>query len=672
VNANLRYRREIDGLRALAVVPVILFHAGVNGFNGGYVGVDIFFVLSGYLITSLVASEMEGGKFSLLDFYERRIRRIFPALFFVTMCCVLPSMYWMFPEELRKFANSMIAVAYLGSNFFLSRKAGYFDGGTDAYPLMHTWSLAVEEQFYLLFPLFIMLTWRFGRRNLAVIISILALTSLGLAEWGWREFPKANFYLLPGRAWELMLGSLAALYLQRWQPQSQNLNNALSLLGVILIIGSVLAFDADTPFPSFYTLVPTMGTVLIIVFASPRTLANRLFSTPFMVGIGLISYSTYLWHQPLFAFLRIQSLQEPSQFAFLLLALVSFCLALFSWRFVERPFRDRSRLSRSTVYVSFVALTLLLIGSGLLLKTAREELSRPNSIVRAKYFSSFSSDRNPDFGRCQGDDDHDLPPEKSCVYGNKASATIAILGDSHANAFANVLGEALSKEGLGLRELSFSGCVPIRGLRRNDDSGARKCEKYNNLVFEYVKKHHEIETIVLISRWTQYLVGSPFDNGEGGREDNGNVYVLPAGVDVHSILPDQRQAFVSKAYIEGVKAFLGLGRKVILIYPEPEVGWNVPQYLAREVLNGISRDGPLTTDLKVFEQRNSAVFSAFNSIGDDLNLKRVYPSELLCDSYLKGKCIAQLDGIPLYSDDDHLGSMGAKLVVNEIMTFIDK
>ncbi|MEZ5479762.1 MAG: acyltransferase [Thiolinea sp.] len=346
----MHYRKEIDGLRALAVVPVILFHAGLSAFSGGFVGVDIFFVISGYLITSIIINELDAGHFTIAGFYERRARRILPALFFV-MLVSLPFAWWiLLPHELEAFARSMIAVVIFASNLLFWQESDYFATDSELIPLLHTWSLAVEEQYYVLFPLLLWGVWKLGLRRVALIIGSIALLSLGLAEWGWRHDAAANFYLLPSRAWELMAGAGCALYLYRHPPPTGQLAQGASLLGLLLILFSIVWLDESVPFPSVYALPPVIGTALIILFAHGSSWTGRLLSLPLLVSIGLISYSAYLWHQPMFAFARLYWL-EPGLITLLSLALLAFVLAWISWRFVERPFRDRSHFSRRQIFL---------------------------------------------------------------------------------------------------------------------------------------------------------------------------------------------------------------------------------------------------------------------------------------------------------------------------------
>ncbi len=360
----MEYRKEIDGLRSIAVIPVILFHGGFEWLSGGYIGVDVFFVISGFLISSIILSELAAGTFTIASFYERRARRILPALFFIILMTLPFAWFWLLPYELIDFGKSIIAANLFSSNILFWLESDYFAATSEAIPLLHTWTLAVEEQFYIIFPLFMMLFWNLGKRRLAMIIALIGLLSLGLSEWGWREFPEANFYLLPSRAWEFMIGALVALYLQNKSQSRNPVNHWASFLGLGLIVVPLFVFDKGTPFPSFYTLAPTVGTALILLYTTPNTLVYRLLSLRFMVGIGLISYSAYLWHQPIFVFARLISLQEPSLWLMGLLSVVTLGLSYLSWRFVEAPFRNKQRFSRKSIFVGSVVFSLAFIATG--------------------------------------------------------------------------------------------------------------------------------------------------------------------------------------------------------------------------------------------------------------------------------------------------------------------
>ncbi len=333
----MRYRREIDGLRALAVLPVIFFHAGFRQFGGGFTGVDVFFVISGYLITSIILAETMAGSFSLLRFYERRARRILPALYLVMGTSVVAAWVFLAPFSGRDFYQSLAATALFSSNIlFVIEAENYFALISEYKPLLHTWSLALEEQFYVVFPIFLVLAWRLGRRRAMALSAVLALVSLSAAQWGSMAWPAATFYLLPTRGWELLIGALIALYLAGRDAVevSPAVRRFGSLLGLLMIAYGVVAFDKATPYPSLYALAPTLGTALIILFATPQTEVGKLLGSKLLVGVGLVSYSAYLWHQPLFAFARHISMSEPGGVTLSGLAVLSFLLAYVSWRFV--------------------------------------------------------------------------------------------------------------------------------------------------------------------------------------------------------------------------------------------------------------------------------------------------------------------------------------------------
>lgn len=338
----LKYRAEIDGLRALAVVPVILFHAGFEWFSGGFVGVDVFFVISGYLITTILVDDIEKRRFSIVSFYERRARRIFPALFFMMLACIPFAWMWMLPDPMENFGQSVVATTLFANNILLMITTGYWDLASEFKPLLHTWSLGVEEQYYVVFPLLLLLGWRFGKKAMVGIIAALAVVSLAVSELGSSRFPDANFYLITSRAWELFAGSMAAFVVQKYGVRN---HNGWASLGLLAIVFAILAYDSSTPFPGLYALVPVLGVVLLVLFAGEQTWVARLLSLRLMVGIGLISYSAYLWHQPLFSFARIYMVQEPGRGLFIVLTLATFMLAWLSWKFIENPFRNKSRVS---------------------------------------------------------------------------------------------------------------------------------------------------------------------------------------------------------------------------------------------------------------------------------------------------------------------------------------
>ncbi|MCP4763648.1 MAG: acyltransferase [archaeon] len=353
---------------------MLLFHAGVEFFSGGYVGVDIFFVISGFLITSIIFREVYKGEFTYLNFYERRARRIFPALYFVTFVSIIPAWFFLIPSDFYDFSENIIGVVTFSSNIVLWLQSNYFSQTAELKPLLHTWSLAVEEQYYIFFPIILMVTYRFFKNHIFHLLAFILILSLLLSQWAAFNKPTANYYLFPTRAWELFIGSLVALLYTNstWNKIDKNLykySNILSFLGLILIVIPIFTFDNHTPFPSLYAVIPTVGTALFILFAKSNTLAYKILSNKLFVSIGLISYSAYLWHQPVYAFARQQALWGVSNLIMTFAFCLSLLLAYLSWRFIEQPFRNKNKVSNRYVWLmSFVGGTLLIIFSIVSLK----------------------------------------------------------------------------------------------------------------------------------------------------------------------------------------------------------------------------------------------------------------------------------------------------------------
>ena len=422
---NLKYRAEIDGLRALAVVPVILFHAGFELFSGGFVGVDVFFVISGYLITTILIEDIENKRFSIINFYERRARRILPALFFVMLVCIPFAWMWMLPDPLENFGQSLVATTLFSNNILLTTtEADYWAVKAIYKPLLHTWSLGVEEQYYLVFPVFLILAWRFGQNSVFWMIVVMSAGSLLMSEWGWRNSTTANFYLTPTRAWELFAGSIAAFVTQKQGVQK---NNLLALIGLAAIIFSILIFDEAMPVPSLYSTVPVIGAVLLVLFANKDTFAARLLSTKVFVGIGLISYSAYLWHQPLISFFKIYSRNQVENLEPWVLVFTTICLSYLTWRFIEQPFRKGATISSSLFVALILSIALGLIAIGAYFHVsngAPERMFSDESYKRSTHEINVAKVTRHDFRRLSGNIDKHI---EFLIYGDSFAADVAYL-----------------------------------------------------------------------------------------------------------------------------------------------------------------------------------------------------------------------------------------------------
>jgi len=437
---GIAYRREVDGLRAVAVVAVVLFHAGFSGIGGGYAGVDVFFVISGFLITSIILAERAAGTFTVLGFCERRVRRILPALLTVMLVSLVPAWFLLVPDVFKNFGKSMAAATVFGSNIFFWLKSGYFAPAAEDLPLLHTWSLGVEEQYYVLFPLLLMLLAPLGRGRLALSIGCIAVASLAFAEWGWRYAPDANFYLLPSRVWELLIGALIAIILAQRDIKAYvaaPARNVLSLAGLILVVGSFLIFDMETPFPSVYAAVPVIGTALILTAGTSDTVVGRVLGSSPFVLVGLISYSIYLWHVPLLSFAKALLLDPPSVTMRASLITATFVLAYLTWRFVESPFRNRRAFGRRTVFVGAGGVSLMAGVCGLVIT---ENLGFPERFSSSyvafdkekERVKSWMYVKRHDEGAQEGMRTAAIPQQKPRLK-------VAVAGNSHAKDAYNIL-----------------------------------------------------------------------------------------------------------------------------------------------------------------------------------------------------------------------------------------
>ena len=656
----MKYRRDIDGLRALAVLPVILFHAHVPYFSGGFVGVDVFFVISGYLITTIIAGDLEHGRFSFLNFYERRARRILPALLVVVAVTAAVVSWIVTPAQLQLFGERALAVLFFVSNFHLALTDDYFADDAETNPFLHTWSLAIEEHFYILFPILMVLLWRTRKQSVIVVLALISLASLVGAEWLSRVWPAGSFYLLPTRAWELGAGALVALCEQRYGPYRRDdlLRRAFPALGVALIAISILAFDNETVHPGFWTLLPVVGAVLVIAFGGGKDEATRVLSTRLLVGIGLISYSLYLWHQPAIAFLSyLRDGRMRGEYYAMAIA-GSFLLAWLTWKFVETPFRNRALLPGPKALKIGGALTAAIVVYSIATATTGGfAFRKPEAVWRALAYERLNPavQHKVDGYVCMSRD-----PSDACPIGDpNGRPGVAVVGDSHAAVLGGSFDEALAAVGRKGTEFTQAGCPYVPGFTRRDHR-TPKCPQFTSEVHKRIMPPGT-DTIFLAGRYTLQLDGHVFDNGEGGREKGETAGYIPEGIDKDTMSEDDRRAAVRKGYADAVTELLAAGKRVVLIYPIPEAGWHVPRVLAERRTN--ENFDPLTTSYERYRERNAGVFRAFDAIPDNPNLVRVYPDRVFCNTVLPGRCMTHDGDALYYVDDDHLSKDGARLVV---------
>lgn len=499
----LRYRADIDGLRAIAVVAVVLFHVGLGPFTGGYVGVDVFFVISGFLISKGLLQELDGGRLSLVGFYERRVRRIFPALFVMLSVTFLAFSLILSHLDLIRLAKGVVATLAFASNILFFREAGYFAPAAELQPLLHTWSLAVEEQFYIVFPLILAALARFRRATGPVLIGI-TLASFLLSLWLTTKAPAFNFYLPFTRAWELMLGALLAAGLlptARLKPAA----GVLAVLALVLLIAPCFLYTAQTPFPGLAAIPPTLGSVLIIGFAE-HTMVGRLLANRVMVYIGRISYSLYLWHWPVIVFARYWELFEFGPWTPLICVATSFAFASLSYHFVETPFRRRGAIARNKLFmlagVASVALGAVSLGALATNGMAFRNIAAAR-IADATNAELSQFNRSPCL-KLGGA----IPAAGECMLGGATQASVILWGDSHAAQLATAL-DALGKErGIGIRQITKAGCPPFPGgdyLPRHPLR--RDCRAFNDAALRAILADPAIRTVLIAARWDKIVNG---------------------------------------------------------------------------------------------------------------------------------------------------------------------
>ncbi len=529
------YRPDIDGIRAIAVTSVVLFHAGIPPFRSGFVGVDIFFVISGYLIGGIIIRDVSRGKFDFVKFYARRARRILPALFLVVLFTCVAGWLLLDASEYRYVGATATSALLAVSNFSFWRFQDYFAPDARLKPLLMTWSLGVEEQFYFLFPFLIIFTARLAAKRIIAVLAMVTLASFALSVSWSNAYPAAAFYLLPSRVWELGTGAILAAW-ESTKPgqfaammQSRWLRETLSWIGLLLVVIGITAFDEFTRFPGTMALIPVIGAACLIATGG-SSINDRLLSSRPMVFIGLISYSWYLWHWPLMSYLRIVVPYEPPMWAFAIVTAGSLAVAIISWRFVEQPFRSM-RLAAAPTLVRYAAA----LGVALALPVVvRESDGLPARLPEAAKSVEAVATLGRG-GKCLAlfEDAPNLSSE--CVSSSPDQSSVALLGDSHAGALADAFRELATQQNLGFRIFAKSSCRPLL------DVGIWSKE-YPDLE-EFLRRVHG-------AKLTSPDIGSPSQNGVSCRR-------LGRSITARRALSIRRQG--EPAISIGRRAFAGQG-----------------------------------------------------------------------------------------------------------------
>jgi peptidoglycan/LPS O-acetylase OafA/YrhL len=642
----MRYRADIDGLRAVAVLAVVLFHAEVPGFGGGYVGVDVFFVISGYLITQILLADLERGQASIIRFYERRIRRIFPALFATMVFCSVAGCLLLLPQDLEQFGRSLVATTFFVSNLLFWTESGYFDAPAELKPLLHTWSLAVEEQFYILFPIYLFAISRRLPRLRGPLTLGLCVVSLVLSEWLVREVVGA-FFLTPARGFELLLGACIAMGC--FPPlRSAPVREALAVGGALMIGASVLLYAPETPFPGWHALVPCLGAALLIQTGSSGSpQVSRVLGLRPVVFIGLISYSLYLWHWPILVFAKYYLIRGLSPVETALLIALSILVATLSWRFIETPFRGRAPLlnrrsafgAAGSVMAGASALGgLLIVAHGLPGRLPPEVAS----------LAGGAADKAPDRERCNDRSAGQVERRELCTLGRsgQASPSFVVWGDSHGEALFPALEDAAAAAGRSGWLVTKAGCPSLFDVGQQRPGFSQACIDFGRAVDDLLRATPSIETVLLISRWAIYAIGERY-----GREKGSLVFIGTPQSRRYSLGANQ-QVF-EDGLMRTIERLQALGKRPVIVAQVPEIGWEVPSVLARAAMFRTPLEIEPTREDYLARQR--FIHRAFEAARARYGVEVVYPHEILCPQAV---CEVTRAGRALYYDTNHLTLFG--------------
>lgn len=642
MNPNSNYRPDIDGLRAVAVILVLLFHLGL-GIPGGYIGVDVFFVISGYLITGIISRQMERGEFSFMGFYARRARRILPAFLVVLLLFSIAALFILLPSDIERYAKSVMAALLSVSNFWFWSQGGYFGGISEMAPLLHTWSLAVEEQFYLVLPIALLLMHRWVPRWTRSLVLLACLGTFAAAAWFVPTRTPEVFYFSPFRAWELLLGSLLALY--RLPVVAASLHRQwIAGAGLLLILGPAFAYTAETVFPGPAAALPCIGTALLIwVNASGESGVGRLLKSRALVFIGLISYSLYLWHWPLLVFAKHAVGGSLGLEVRIAIGLASVVLATLSWRFIETPFRSKAVATRRQM-VAFSGISVAVLASMVSVvvlnhglegrfdaQVAALDRARIRDVVRGECIDL----RGP------------LDTQTACRIGAAGQPSVLVWGDSYAHAMLPAFDAALKQLGVAGYFAAESGCPPLPAARvsfKGRDNW--RCREFNDKVVQFLAGKTGVSRVVLAAAWDGYAVeASGYKLRVSGIDDSGAS--LKRGLEILA------QDLTKAPHIN----------ELTVVGQVPSYGWSVPMKMLQSRLRNEPVAPPLTYTM--WRQKSEISRRVFEELERSQQVTVIDSASWFCAS---GVCrYANDQGLPLYWDGGHINVAGAQFIAPMLM-----
>ncbi|MFD0917608.1 acyltransferase family protein [Pseudahrensia aquimaris] len=678
----VKYRPEIDGMRAIAVVAVVLYHADLTFsqgrlFSGGFLGVDIFFVISGYLISMILLKETAENRFSFLRFYERRARRILPALFAVMLFTIVPAWFLLIPESMKEFAGSGMSALLFGSNFWFRYEDSYIAEASALKPLLHTWSLSVEEQYYILAPISLLIVRRFFNDWLMPLMIVGFWGSLGLAIGIVRSEPEFAFFLLPTRAWEILAGAILAKLELDWRDGKtgnalqqflggRSGNGWLTGLGLVMILGPMVLMNEEMAHPSYLTIIPVLGTVLVIRFARENVWSAQLLSNRPMVAVGLISYSLYLWHWPILVYARI-AYDEIGLAQKIICIAFAVALSIASYFMIERPFRG-TRFGRrffTAASLGVFAVLMFLFSNFYATSGALYRLdAKARDYYRAANFTHWhtlkdgknlgkSLQNSRESARCYMRD-----PRTACQFGNGKWITV---GDSYAGSYNIALRELMKPRGDGITDFSYSRCSFVSEIWFSNTI----CVIVNRLRWEVIREMKQPRVFVITMN-DDYLTR--------GKEATAD----PRADFKRKLRRGKKVPIVDvvASYHNNVRELLKLGHRVVLIKAMPKPRESVRDVYFRELIRRSA--GSALGKLDYLFNKNPEEYARLKKIDalltmeDHPNLIQVSPSEIFCPEKFNRRCINVNPDGPIYSQAGHPSVLGAKIVLQKVLEEYDR
>ncbi|GLX78190.1 acyltransferase [Thalassotalea insulae] len=639
----MNYRSDIDGLRTIAVFTVILNHAGIALFSGGFVGVDVFFVISGFLITSIIYPRIVENTFSMGWFLSRRIKRLMPVLFFVIFVTAVAFTFVMLPQDLATFYQSIVWVVLYAGNFFMwIHHGGYFDGNSQEAPLLHTWSLAVEEQYYFVWPVMLILSVRLLGPKVTAWLSVILFIALTIfSQWGTEVTVGAAYYLLPTRFFELLLGSSLAIFWHKLPEVKTSVHHILSIIGVTLILASAVFLNEHSSFPGYNALYATIGTAILIY--SQRGVINKFLSTKAMVYSGNISYSLYLWHWPIFTLLRYMSI-ELTAVVQLGAILFTYLLSMLSYQYIEQPLRHSRINAFLPIAIKFYTVPAMLMIAFALVGVSQQgypERFEPQIVNMEKALNTHSSDSRK---ACHSAfREHNRQPDASCIFGNHTAENkgVFIFGDSHANHLVPFVQELVKDAGLWGQDYTMDRCLPVGDLNWGGNLyKAQRCKARNAVALQHMEEQG-FAYVVLAASWPGF--------------DTRRIFNETARVtDIEEI-----KTLFQQKLINTIDHIVKQGVTPILFEDTPTLAGKSPKCPIKQILYDESLSCEITLQNNRFI---SDIFSHVQSLYPQTIV--IKPSELFCQQQ---RCTMQIENIPLYRDDDHLNEEGAKILARKYL-----